>query len=149
MKKYLLPKEGFFYKANLHCHSNFSDGQWSVEEIKENYKAQGYSIVAFTDHNLFLSHSYLTDNSFLALNGVEININDEIYPDKYGKTCHICMIALDEDNLVHPCWHREKYLNKHLSEFRHMVKFDDCLDFFKNEEKYHGAKVKAMVVFDD
>lgn len=31
----------------------------------------------------------------------------------------------------------------------HMVKFDDCLDFFKNEEKYHGAKVKAMVVFDD
>ena len=81
MKKYLIPKEGFFYKANLHCHSNFSDGQWSVEEIKENYKAQGYSIVAFTDHNLFLSHSYLTDDSFLALNGVEININDEIYPD--------------------------------------------------------------------
>ncbi|MBR5453508.1 MAG: alcohol dehydrogenase catalytic domain-containing protein [Clostridia bacterium] len=28
------------------------------------------------------------------------------------------------------------------------VKFDDVLDFFKNEEKYHSGKVKAMVVFD-
>ena len=30
----------------------------------------------------------------------------------------------------------------------HKIKFDDCLDFVKNEEKYHGAKVKAMVEFD-
>lgn len=30
----------------------------------------------------------------------------------------------------------------------HMIKFDNCLDFFKNEEKYHGAKVKAMVSFE-
>ncbi len=29
------------------------------------------------------------------------------------------------------------------------IKFDDTLDFFKNEEKYHSGKVKAMVVFDD
>lgn len=41
MRKYLLPKDGEFYKANLHCHSVISDGRWTPEQIKENYKAQG------------------------------------------------------------------------------------------------------------
>ena len=103
MKKYLLPQSGSFYKANLHCHSTFSDGEWTPEEIKENYKKQGYSVVAFTDHNLYLSHQELSDEEFLALNGVEININDENHPSKYAKTCHICMIAVEPDNLMHPC----------------------------------------------
>ena len=37
MRKYLLPKEGKFYKANLHCHTNLSDGDFTPEEIKEMY----------------------------------------------------------------------------------------------------------------
>ena len=125
MKKYLLPQSGSFYKANLHCHSVFSDGKWTPEQIKENYKERGYSIIAFTDHNLLLSHQELSDEDFLALNGVEININDENYPDKHAKTCHLCMIALDPDNLIQPCWHRSEYLNKHTSQFRELVKFDE------------------------
>ena len=35
MKKYLLPREGQFYKANRHCHSTVSDGRWSPERLKE------------------------------------------------------------------------------------------------------------------
>ena len=35
MRKYLLPEEGHFYKANLHCHSNISDGSLTPEQIKE------------------------------------------------------------------------------------------------------------------
>ena len=34
MKKYLLPKDGTFYKANLHCHTTLSDGHLTPEEIK-------------------------------------------------------------------------------------------------------------------
>jgi threonine 3-dehydrogenase len=30
----------------------------------------------------------------------------------------------------------------------HRVKFANCLEFFKNEEKYHHDKIKAMVEFD-
>ena len=52
MRKYLLPKEGNFYKANLHCHTNLSDGDFTPEEIKEMYKTEGYSVVAYTDHDL-------------------------------------------------------------------------------------------------
>ena len=38
MRKYLLPEKGEFYKANLHCHSTYSDGNWTPEEIKERYR---------------------------------------------------------------------------------------------------------------
>ena len=37
MRKYLLPKDGSFYKANLHCHSTFSDGKKTPAELKQMY----------------------------------------------------------------------------------------------------------------
>ncbi|MBQ6088714.1 MAG: GrdX family protein, partial [Firmicutes bacterium] len=46
-----------------------SDGSFTPEQIKEAYLARGYSVVAFTDHNILLSHQELTDRRFLALNG--------------------------------------------------------------------------------
>ncbi len=74
-RKYLLPKEGKFYKANLHCHSTFSDGRQTAEEIKRAYKEKGYSVVAFTDHNTLVPHNELTDDEFLSLTGIEIDFN--------------------------------------------------------------------------
>ena len=41
MKKYLLPKDGQFYKANLHCHTTCSDGKHTAAEIKEIYQKDG------------------------------------------------------------------------------------------------------------
>ena len=41
MKKYLLPENGNFYKANLHCHSTNSDGKLTVEELKKIYMEKG------------------------------------------------------------------------------------------------------------
>ena len=38
MKRFLLPESGTFYKANLHCHTNLSDGHLTPEEIKRIYK---------------------------------------------------------------------------------------------------------------
>ena len=38
MKKYLIPEEGKFYKANLHCHTTISDGKMTPEEVKAYYK---------------------------------------------------------------------------------------------------------------
>ena len=45
MKRYLLPKEGEFFKANLHCHTTISDGKWSPEKVKEEYRLV-YTIVS-------------------------------------------------------------------------------------------------------
>ena len=52
MKHYLIPDSGRFYKANLHCHTTVSDGMKTPAEIKALYQANGYSIVAFTDHDV-------------------------------------------------------------------------------------------------
>ena len=46
MKHYLLPDNGQFYKANLHCHTNCSDGRYTPEEIKKMYSETGYGVVA-------------------------------------------------------------------------------------------------------
>ena len=57
MRKYLLPEGGKFYKANLHSHSTVSDGVKTPEELKEMYKAEGYSVFAYTDHDNFVRHN--------------------------------------------------------------------------------------------
>ena len=67
MIKYLLPKEGKFYKANLHMHTNISDGVMTVEETKKAFVEKGYSIVAFTDHEVMVPHVDLSDENFLAI----------------------------------------------------------------------------------
>lgn len=126
MKKFLLPEKGNFYKVNLHCHTDLSDGSLTPEQVKEAYKAQGYAAVAFTDHDILIDHSDLSDPDFIALNGFEVEINQGMPPDKfYQKTCHICFVALEPDNLIQPCWHRGYYLFGNAPKSRHLVKFDE------------------------
>ena len=69
MKKYLLPENGTFYKANLHCHSVCSDGMFTPEELKTVYKGMGYSVLAITDHDILVAHDYLNDEEFITLHG--------------------------------------------------------------------------------
>ena len=94
MRIYLLPEKGNFYKANLHCHTTVSDGKWTPEQVKENYRARGYSIVAYTDHSVFVTHNELCDDSFLPLNGYEISFR-ESSDSLLKRKCHICLISLD------------------------------------------------------
>ena len=76
MKTYLLPETGNFYKANLHCHTIISDGRRTPEQIKDIYKAHGYSVVAYTDHEVFVTHNELKDEDFLPLNGYETDMTN-------------------------------------------------------------------------
>lgn len=126
MRKYLLPEAGNFYKANMHCHTNISDGCLTPEEVKAEYVARGYSIVAYTDHNTLVSHNDLSDESFLALNGFEVDILDELRgrPINHVKTCHICLVALSPDNLTQVCFHRKKYIDAPREIFS-TIKYDE------------------------
>ena len=40
------------YKANLHAHSTYSDGEMTLSEVVESYYAKGYDILAVTDHGV-------------------------------------------------------------------------------------------------
>lgn len=104
MKIELIPEQGNFYKANLHCHTTLSDGQYTPEEIKELYKKQGYSVVCFTDHEVLIPHEELNDDGFIALHGYEMAIKKE--PEKstgyFMPVYHFNFIAEDQGNRIMP-----------------------------------------------
>lgn len=94
--KYLLPKEGKFYKANLHCHSTNSDGRLTPEQIKQQYKAEGYSVVAITEHEHIFDYSYLNDEDFLTITGYEVSVSQpQDKPSGQKKTTHLNFFAQD------------------------------------------------------
>lgn len=102
MKKYLLPENGKFFKAAMHVHTNISDGRATVEEMKRAYMEKGYEIVAFTDHEVFVPHNDVNEENFLALNGVEISVNNQnALADAGGwpyiQTYHLNLYAKSDD----------------------------------------------------
>lgn len=127
MKKILIDESLNFYKANLHCHSTISDGSKTVEELKRDYVSHGYSVIAFTDHEVYVNHDDLTDENFLALNGYELAVNEEKRSEKESsKTCHICYIAIDKSNDITVCF------NKNQSHFSNS-------NIYFDKQKYIGS----------
>ncbi len=143
MKKYLISEKGSFYKANLHCHSTLSDGRLTVEEIKAEYMSKGYSVVAFTDHDIILEHNDLTDERFLALNVFEVEINEEgSRPWNERKCCHICFVALDKDKIIQPMWN-ENYLFGNAVKHKDKVQYDESL--LPYERSFSGEALSEMM----
>ncbi len=113
MKKYLLPNDVNWYRANFHCHTIHSDGAYTPEKVKEVYKNHGYSIVAYTDHDVLLDHSDLNDDDFLAITSSEyaVNASGESFPQIFDtktnewvrkKCVHINIFAKDPHNTFQP-----------------------------------------------
>ena len=50
MRDLLKDEEGRFYRGNLHCHSNLSDGRWSPEDVIGAYRDAGYDFLCLSDH---------------------------------------------------------------------------------------------------
>ncbi len=98
-------------------HSTVSDGKLSPEEIKKLYMDNGYSIVAFTDHNIFANHSHLNDEKFLAINGVEIDIGKFTGVWEKSKTCHMCFLAMNPEIDAHPLWDESMEVDRSKAEF--------------------------------
>lgn len=98
MKKYLLPEKGQFYKANMHMHTTVSDGKFTPQETKEAYMAEGYSIIAFTDHETLMPHNDLRDENFLPITSHEISVNEPGQSSyEYIRTYHLNLYSRDPD----------------------------------------------------
>lgn len=95
MRTYLLPPEGNLYKANLHCHTTVSDGDFSPAKIKDFYKSRGYHAVAYTDHQICMPHPELNDDDFVALTGIEI-----AYGIRKSTSIHACGIARNPETTL-------------------------------------------------
>lgn len=95
--KILLDENKKYYKANLHSHSTFCDGQSTPEEMKRAYKDNGYSVMAFTSHEMMFDFTYLSDDDFIALKGFEQATNNDQSNDPILKhqSAHFNFIAKD------------------------------------------------------
>ena len=100
------PSTSHLYKACLHTHSTISDGNFTPEEIKRQYKALGYSVVAFTDHEVLRRHDELADDSFLPLAGLENALwshrFDRGEPKPHDRV-HLNLLATRPDVVAQPC----------------------------------------------
>jgi hypothetical protein len=99
--QYLLPPVARYFKTNLHAHSTVSDGRLTPQEVKDAYKAQGYSILCLTDHNIPANHSDMNEPDFLMLTGVEVNTQTSDSPNR-KRTYHLNLIAKRPDLLWQP-----------------------------------------------
>lgn len=143
MKKILIDESLNFYKANLHCHSTISDGNKTVEELKRDYIAHGYSIIAFTDHEVYVNHDDLTDEKFLALNGYELAVNEQKTSDRESrKTCHICYIALDRNNDISVCFNKDNHFCRNAEEYVHSQHYIGTPDYIRT---YSAEGISEMM----
>ena len=136
--KRLFPIGAKAYKANLNCHTNVSDGEYSPSEIKELYKAQGYSVVAFSDREVMIPHRDLADEDFLPLTACEYSVESED-----GRSVHFNAIALDEENDLQPLWHREKYIYPFSEPSRDQVRYDEGEPDYERE--FSHEKISEMM----
>ena len=129
MKKWLYPDTGKFYKCNLHCHTNISDGQQSPEEVKAFYKENGYSAVCYTDHEVLIDHRDLCDNEFIALHGYEVAIKQDLtkHTANFMPVYHFNLIAEKQDNLLMPRCFKDNpsYPGKSKEWFDKYAKYDE------------------------
>ena len=132
MKEFILPSEGRFYKANLHCHSTNSDGKLTPEELKKIYRDAGYSVLAYSDHNVLIDHSHLDEEDFLTLTSVEIDVmkhEDSAY--QFRPCYHINFYPCDQHNVTLPCFN-PKYIYGKSWDFRNAQAYVGTPDFHRD-----------------
>ena len=134
MKQYLLPSEGTFYKANLHCHSTCSDGHLTPEELKEVYKAKGYSVLAYSDHNVLVDHSDLDEDGFLTFTSCEYDINKKGEKATAYRPCyHLNVYPPHQHHTALPCFN-PKYVWGKRTDLRDAQQYVGEPDFQRDYE---------------
>jgi hypothetical protein len=114
MKKHLIPINKNFYKANMHCHSDWSDGKTTIEDLKKLYKAEGYSVLAISDHEGLFYHSELDDDDFITIPAVEYEFNEQ-RGENFDNwiVCHLCVYKKDRSDIyqlgIDPDWIHPKF----------------------------------------
>ncbi len=144
MKKILLDGSKNYYKANLHCHTTNSDGHMTPQEVKEHYKANGYSVIAYTDHEHLVDNSYLNDENFLTITSCEVGIkefqNCSSLKKRDMKVCHLNFYAKDSSNIDTPCYSSayDHYVNESNKD---MIKHT-CGEY---QREYTHEKINEMI----
>lgn len=166
----LLPETGM-YKANLHCHTTLSDGKHTPEEIKEMYMAEGYSIVAYTDHRHYGWHRELDGDGFLALAALESDLTESGGDWPRLRTYHFNLFdtrpsedRAGQDLLPHCDYHDKAGINEYIGRMNELgflvcynhpywslqdvTDYCDLKGLFAMEIYNHSSRVEGMYGFN-
>lgn len=133
MRQNLFPEEGQFYRANLHCHSTCSDGHLTPEELKQIYQSAGYSVLAYSDHNVLLDHTDLNDENFLAFTACELDINQKGAECAAANRCyHINFYPEDPHQTALPCYNPAYVWGKNQTELRDAQPYIGTADYVRD-----------------
>ena len=64
-----------YYKAQMHCHTTNSDGNYDPIDLINKYKDAGYEILMITDHNFVTNGASYNVPGILCINGEEITFD--------------------------------------------------------------------------
>ena len=153
MKIHLLAQKQA-YKANMHTHTTITDGRLSPEEIKAKYVENGYSIVAFTDHEVLVPHNDLRDEGCLPITSYEVAIpaSSGMGTPRSSKTYHINLFSRDPEKTfssafsasrVHPKWaNASAYIPKGMESFECPKEYSvDCVNSIIEKAREEGFLV--------
>ncbi len=118
--KVIFSENDRFYKANLHTHTTVSDGSMTPTELKERYMKAGYSVIAYTDHDMIVPQNELSCENFLAITSMETYYNSNLYevkPYSVVKTYHLNFLGLDRNNVVCPAFSKRYVEREHTLEY--------------------------------
>src|SRR6476620_7816676 len=84
------------FKAAIHCHSTYSDGEFTLSELRHVYQREGYQVVCMTDHaesfdpeslRAYVAECQsLSDEDFRFIPGLEFECERRMHILGYGVT---------------------------------------------------------------
>ncbi len=139
MKKvYLISEYEAQRKAELHTHTTCSDGIHTPSESKELYQKRGFSVVAYTDHDVFVRHhEELSDENFIALNAFELGI-PSFSEDEIGreKQVHLNFLATSPDIEKMPFYNPKYIHQKGAKPFIGKIPYDGEVEDRRNDVEW-------------
>ncbi len=158
MRKYLFSPENKFYKANLHCHTTVSDGRFTPAEIKKIYMEQGYSVIAYSDHDKVVPHPELMDENFIPLTAGEYSLydrSDKVFPWYTIHTYHLNFISKDINQSAFPEHNKYMYGVEHANkliaaagEMGYMCQYNHPRWSAQTAEDFIGLNIFSFEVYN-
>ena len=139
--------------ADLHTHTNFSDGSFSPEELVAEAKRVGLTYLAVTDHDTVDGIRYLYENNLYPNKSIKIIPGIEISANHPSHDVHIVGYNIDIYNgalsemineISESRWERFSEIIKNLQERKFQIREADVLQAAggsKSVGRFHIAKV--------
>lgn len=134
-------QEGNWYKGNLHCHTNQSDGILSPKEVAELYRENGYHFLCISDHERYADYQEeLNREDFILLPGAESSVN-------LVKRGDAALYTTKENSMIErDVWLEEKKKIKAVMKTHHIHGILGTKDMIEEAEKKPYEKVENLKV---